>query len=151
VAILSNMEQPLGYKIGNALEIKEAIETLKGEGPDDLTELAVELGSHMVVLANKAKNVEEAKDVLLENISNGKAIEIFKKFVEDQGGDKRIVDQPGLLPRAKYETAVFAHKSGYISRLVADEIGKAAMMLGAGRQTKDSIIDLAVGITLHKK
>jgi len=151
VAILSNMEHPLGFAIGNALEIKEAIDTLKGKGPKDLTELSLELGSHMVVLAERAKDFQEAKALLTKNMYNGKAIQSFKTFINAQGGDERIVDAPALLPNAKHTFSISAEKTGYISKVVADQIGKAAMLLGAGRQTKDSIINLAVGVKLHKK
>lgn len=151
VAIISNMEQPLGYAVGNALEVKEAIETLKGKGPKDLTELSVELGSHMLVLANKADSIKEAKDILLKNIENGRAAEYFKTFIKAQGGDERVVDEPSLLPQATYKTTYYAKESGYLTRLIADQLGKAAMALGAGRQTKNSVIDLAVGILVHKK
>ncbi|MEI3604682.1 pyrimidine-nucleoside phosphorylase [Pseudogracilibacillus sp. SE30717A] len=151
VAIISNMEQPLGYAVGNALEVKEAIETLKGKGPKDLTELSVELGSHMLVLANKADSIKEAKDILLKNIENGRAAEYFKTFIKAQGGDERVVDEPSLLPQATYKTIYYAKESGYLTRLIADQLGKAAMALGAGRQTKNSVIDLAVGILVHKK
>ncbi|MBO1003102.1 pyrimidine-nucleoside phosphorylase [Pseudogracilibacillus auburnensis] len=151
VAILSSMEQPLGNAIGNALEVQEAINTLKGQGPKDLTELSLELASHMVVLAKKANTIKEAKERLHENLHNGKAIEKFQAFIKAQGGDDRVIHDPSKLPQAKYIIPIYAEKSGYISKLVADEIGKAAMMLGAGRQTKESVIDLAVGIILHKK
>lgn len=151
VAILSSMEQPLGNAIGNALEVQEAINTLKGQGPKDLTELSLELASHMVVLAKKANTIKEAKERLHENLHNDKAIEKFQAFIKAQGGDDRVIHDPSKLPQAKYIIPIYAEKSGYISKLVADEIGKAAMMLGAGRQTKESVIDLAVGIILHKK
>lgn len=151
VAIISNMEQPLGFAIGNALEVEEAIATLKGQGPKDLTELSIELGSHMVVLANKAKTFAEAKEILIENIRSGKALNVFQTFIKAQGGDERIVQDPTLLPQANFQIPIYARSTGFITRLTADQIGKAAMMLGAGRQTKDSIIDLAVGIELHKK
>lgn len=151
VAIISNMEQPLGFAIGNALEVEEAIATLKGQGPKDLTELSIELGSHMVVLANKDKTFAEAKEILIENIRSGKALNVFQTFIKAQGGDERIVQDPTLLPQANFQIPIYARSTGFITRLTADQIGKAAMMLGAGRQTKDSIIDLAVGIELHKK
>lgn len=151
VAIISNMEQPLGFAIGNALEIKEAIKTLKGQGPKDLTELSIELGSHMVVLANKAKTTAEAKEILFENIQSGKAIHVFQTFIKSQGGDEHIVQDSSLLPQAHNQIPIYSKETGLITRLIADQIGRAAMMLGAGRQTKDSVIDLAVGIEVHKK
>ncbi len=151
VAIISSMEQPLGFAVGNALEIKEAIKTLKGQGPKDLTELSIELGSHMVVLANKAKTIAEAKEILFENIQSGKAINVFQTFIKSQGGDERIVQDPSLLPQAHNQIPIYSKETGFITRLIAEQIGRAAMILGAGRQTKDSVIDLAVGIELHKK
>ncbi|MBX4263345.1 pyrimidine-nucleoside phosphorylase [Clostridium estertheticum] len=151
MAIISDMSQPLGFAIGNALEVKEAIDTLKGEGPEDLTELVLTLGSQMVVLAKKAKTLEEARKMLLEVIKNGKAIDKFKVFIKNQGGDESIVDNPEKLPQAKYKIDVPALTSGFVSNMVADEIGIAAMLLGAGRATKEDKIDLAVGLMLRKK
>ncbi|MBW9174074.1 pyrimidine-nucleoside phosphorylase, partial [Clostridium estertheticum] len=123
MAIISDMSQPLGFAIGNALEVKEAIDTLKGEGPEDLTELVLTLGSQMVVLAKKAKTLEEARKMLLEVIKNGKAIDKFKVFIKNQGGDESIVDNPEKLPQAKYKIDVPALTSGFVSNMVADEIG----------------------------
>lgn len=150
-AVISNMNQPLGFAVGNALEIKEAIETLQGEGPEDLYELSLALGSHMVLLAEKANTLEEARQLLEENINNGKAIETLKTFFENQGGNAAVVDDLSLLPTAAYQFEVKSQKSGYVSEIIADQIGLAAMHLGAGRLTKDSEIDLAVGIILNKK
>lgn len=151
IAIISDMSQPLGFAIGNALEVKEAIETLQGKGPKDLTELVLTLGSQMVILAGKAKTSEEAKEMLLDAIHSGKALAKFKEFLANQGGDASIVDDLTKLPQAKYKIELPAKQSGYISRMVADEIGVASMILGAGRATKEDIIDLAVGLVLHKK
>lgn len=151
MAIISDMSQPLGFAIGNALEVKEAIDTLKGHGPADLTELVLTLGSQMVVLANKAKTLEEAREKLQEVIKNGKAIQKFKDLIEAQGGDSSVVDHPEKLASAPYQIALPALKSGYVSRIIADQIGIIAMQLGAGRATKEDIIDPAVGIVLHKK
>lgn len=151
IAIISDMSQPLGFAIGNALEVKEAIETLQGKGPKDLTELVFTLGSQMVILAGKAKTSEEAKEMLLDAIHSGKALAKFKEFLANQGGDASIVDDLTKLPQAKYKIELPAKQSGYISRMVADEIGVASMILGAGRATKEDVIDLAVGLVLHKK
>lgn len=151
IAIISDMSQPLGFAIGNALEVKEAIETLQGKGPKDLTELVLTLGSQMVILAGKAKTSEEAKEMLLDAIHSGKALAKFKEFLANQGGDASIVDDLTKLPQAKYKIELPAKQSGYISRIVADEIGVASMILGAGRATKEDVIDLAVGLVLHKK
>ncbi|OIJ10727.1 pyrimidine-nucleoside phosphorylase [Anaerobacillus alkalilacustris] len=151
IAIISDMSQPLGFAIGNALEVKEAIETLKGNGPQDLLELCIALGSHMVVLAGQSNTLDEAKQLLENAIKSGKALETFKTFLSAQGGDSSVVDDVSKLPTAKYKIDVLAKQSGYISNIIADKIGVAAMILGAGRATKDSNIDLAVGIELRKK
>ncbi len=151
MAVISDMSQPLGNAVGNALEIKEAIDTLKGNGPDDLTELCLVLGSQMTVLAGKAETTEEARKLLQENIRNGKAFSQFKTFIESQGGDTTVADQPEMLPQADYKIALPAKKTGTIAEITANDVGTAAMMLGAGRATKESVIDLAAGIVLHKK
>lgn len=151
IAIISDMSQPLGFAIGNALEVKEAIETLQGKGPQDLTELVLTLGSQMVILARKAQTAKEARAMLKEAIDSGKAIAKFKEFLQNQGGDASIVDDTTKLPQAKYQIELPALKSGYVSRIIANEIGVASMMLGAGRATKEDTIDLAVGLVLHKK
>ncbi|MFC4411009.1 pyrimidine-nucleoside phosphorylase [Chungangia koreensis] len=151
MAIISDMSQPLGFAIGNALEVKEAIDTLKGQGPEDLTELCLTLGSQMVVVGGKANNLEEAREMLKEAISSGKALSVFKQFVSAQGGNPEVADNADLLPKAKYIVEFLSENEGYVESLEADEIGTAAMLLGAGRATKDSEIDLAVGIVLKKK
>ncbi len=151
MAIISDMSQPLGYAIGNALEVKEAIDTLKGHGPDDLTELCLTLGSQMVYLAEKADSIETAREMLEEAIKSGKALETFKLFLESQGGDSSVVDEPERLPQAQYKLELPAKESGYVAEITADSIGTAAMVLGAGRATKESEIDLAVGLVLNKK
>ncbi|QDW91118.1 pyrimidine-nucleoside phosphorylase [Staphylococcus chromogenes] len=151
MAIISDMNQPLGRAIGNALELKEAIDTLKGQGPEDLTELVLTLGAQMVVLAQKAETLEDARTQLQSVIDNGAAVEKFKTFLSNQGGDASVVDDPSKLPTAKYTFELPAKQSGVVSEMVANEIGIASMMLGAGRQTKEDDIDLAVGLVLHKK
>ncbi len=151
MAIISDMSQPLGRAIGNALELKEAIDTLNGQGPEDLTELVLTLGSQMVVLAERASTLEEARQLLNEAIENGSALDKFQTFLENQGGDASVVDSPELLPTAEYQIDYKAKSSGVVSELIANEIGVASMMLGAGRQTKEDDIDLSVGIVLNKK
>lgn len=151
MAVISDMSQPLGYAIGNALEVKEAIDTLKGEGPEDLTELCLTLGSHMVFLAEKADSLQEARTMLEAAIKDGSALEKLKVFLRSQGGDATVVDEPGKLPQAKYIFELEAKEEGFVSEIIADEVGTAAMLLGAGRATKESVIDLAVGLVLRKK
>ena len=151
MAVISDMSQPLGFAIGNALEVKEAIDTLKGEGPDDLTQLCLTLGSHMVYLAGKAESLEEARGKLLSVMEDGSALKNFKLFLHSQGGDASVVDDPSKLPAAKHVVELEARQDGYVSEIIADSVGTAAMWLGAGRATKDSVIDLAVGLELRKK
>lgn len=150
-AIISDMSQPLGFAVGNALEVIEAINTLKGEGPEDLHELCLTLGSHMVTLAGKASSLSEAREMLEEVMRNGKALDTFKTFLASQGGDASVVDDISKLPTASFQIEVPAKEAGYIAEITAEEVGIAAMMLGAGRLTKESSIDLAVGVLLHKK
>ena len=151
LAVISDMSQPLGYMIGNALEVKEAIQTLQGQGPEDLTELCLVLGGQMLLAANRVTSLEEGKALLQEQIDSGRALEVFKTFLANQGGDTRIVDKLDLLPQARYHIPFLAQSSGLVSQWVADEVGVAAMMLGAGRETKEDIIDPAVGIELCAK
>ena len=151
MAVISDMSQPLGYAIGNALEVQEAIDCLKGEGPEDLMELCLTLGSQMVVLGSKAETIEEARKMLVEVVENGAALEVLRQFITAQGGDASVIDDPTKLPQAKFISEVVAKESGYVSKIEADDIGTAAMLLGAGRATKESEIDLAVGLVLRKK
>jgi pyrimidine-nucleoside phosphorylase len=151
MAVISDMSQPLGLAIGNALEIKEAIDTLSGKGPKDLEELCLTLGSHMVYLAKKADSLEQAREMLKEVITSGKALETLKVFLKAQGGDESVVDHPERMPQAAHTFELTADEDGFVSEIVADEIGTAAMILGAGRATKESEIDLAVGLMLNKK
>ncbi|MCD1260439.1 pyrimidine-nucleoside phosphorylase [Paenibacillus athensensis] len=151
IAVLSDMSQPLGYAVGNALEVREAIETLRGCGPDDLTRLVLTLGAHMVVLGGKAADYESGYAYLEELIRSGEALQALKALVTAQGGSADVIDNPDLLPQAKHSIPVYAAADGYVHAIQAEEIGLAAMLLGAGRQTKESDIDLAVGILLRKK
>ncbi|MBG9794136.1 thymidine phosphorylase [Paenibacillus dendritiformis] len=151
MAVISDMSQPLGRAIGNSLEVQEAIDTLRGRGPADLEELCLALGRQMVYLAGKAASLEEAEEQLKEVIRNGKALDKFKEFIANQGGNPAVADDPSLLPQASFLIEVPARQDGVVAEIVADEIGTAAMLLGAGRATKDSEIDLAVGLMLNKK
>ena len=151
VAFLTDMNQPLGFAIGNALEVKEAIETLSGNGPKDLEELVLQLASHMVVLAKKAANTEQAYAKLKEKLQNGEALQKFKEFVAAQGGDTSQIENPELLPTASSVIPVTATEAGYVEKIDALSIGIAAMKLGAGRATKEDTIDMGVGVVLNKK
>ncbi|MBQ4163854.1 MAG: pyrimidine-nucleoside phosphorylase, partial [Turicibacter sp.] len=151
VAFLTDMNQPLGLAIGNALEVKEAIETLSGNGPHDLEELVLQLASYMVVLAKKAANTEEAYAKLKEKLNNGEALQKFKEFIAAQGGDTSQIENPELLPTASSVIPVTATQAGYVEKIDALSIGIAAMKLGAGRATKEDTIDMGVGIVLNKK
>lgn len=151
VAIISNMHQPLGNAIGNALEVKEAIHTLQGRGPQDLEELCLLLGTHMLCSARADLTEEEAREQLFQNMHNGKALQTFKTFIASQGGRMEQIDDPSLLPTAAYTFDVAAPMEGYVHDINALEIGRLAMALGAGRITKDAPIDLGVGVYLHKK
>lgn len=151
VAVITDMDQPLGNAVGNALEVKEAILSLNGCGPEDFMEVVYELGAQMVLLAGKAATREEAIEKLMETVKSGAALHKLAEFVEAQGGDKSYVLQPQLLPAAKYTLQVLNTQEGYVDRILAEEIGLASLALGGGRTTKDSEIDLAVGILLNKK
>lgn len=151
VAVISDMSQPLGHAVGNALEVREAIETLQGRGPEDLTELCLTLGAQMVTLAGKAETPEEGKEKVRTAIADGSALDCFRRFVKAQGGDAGAVDAPGRLPEAPVQLTVEAPNDGRISALDAEAIGLCAMQLGAGRETKEAAIDYGVGIVLRKK
>jgi pyrimidine-nucleoside phosphorylase len=151
VAVISDMNQPLGHAVGNALEIVEAVQTLQGKGPQDLTHLCLTLGSHMVVLAGKAADTKEARHLLEEKMNNGQALQKLADLVQHQGGRAEQVFDTGQLPQAKYRVDIPAESEGAVQAIDAQEIGTLAMTLGAGRATKESVIDLAVGIVLHKK
>lgn len=150
-AIISDMSQPLGYAVGNILEVKEAIDTLKGEGPEDLTELSLVLASHMVFLAGIGEDIQQSRDLVEEQISNGQALEKFKEMVERQGGDVSYIDHPEKFDLACRRIQVEAAKDGKISEINALEIGRLAEILGAGRETLEDEIDLTAGLVLNKK
>lgn len=151
IAVMTDMDQPLGFAVGNALEVREAIDTLRGEGPADLHELCLELGSYLLVIAKVASTPEEGRSMLKENIKNGKALQKLKEMVAAQGGNPEVIDHPEMLPQARKTVQYTAKASGYIERIEAIKVGNSAMLLGAGREAKDSIIDLAVGVVLEKK
>lgn len=151
IAVVSDMDQPLGFAVGNALEVKEAIDTLRGEGPADFVELCMTLGSQMLIAGGRAKTDAEAKAMLQQVIEDGSALKKLAEFVEAQGGDAAAVYDTSKLPKASIIEAVEATQSGYISKIACAEVGICSLILGGGRETKESEIDLAVGIVLTKK
>ncbi len=151
VAVISDMDQPLGFAVGNALEVKEAIDTLNGHGPEDFTELVFTLGAHMAVLAGAAKDEKEAREKLQKVIEDKSALHKLAEFVEAQGGDSKAVFDTELLPKASIVKEILSEKEGYISHIACDEIGICSLILGGGRETKESDIDLSVGLVLSKK
>ncbi|CUS26910.1 Pyrimidine-nucleoside phosphorylase [Paucilactobacillus oligofermentans DSM 15707 = LMG 22743] len=151
MAIISDMNQPLGDKIGNSLEIEESIDVLKGKGPADLVELIMTLGSQMVVLGNKAANLDEARQKLQATIDDGSALDKFKQMIASQGGDTNVIDDYSIMPQAKYQIPIKAESDGVVTQITADEIGVASMLLGGGRAAKEDQLDYAVGIVLNHK
>jgi pyrimidine-nucleoside phosphorylase len=151
VAVITNMDEPLGQAIGNAVEVREAIETLNGRGPEDLTELCLVLGAHMVQLGGRAASFEEAKVKLKELLRNGAALDKLKQLIIAQGGNGEVTARPEQLAAAEYHVPVRAVEGGSVSNIDAEALGVTAMMLGAGRATKEDVIDLTVGIVLKKK
>lgn len=151
VAVITDMDQPLGFEIGNANEVKEAIEVLSGKDVTDLKTIALTIAGHMAVLGEFYPTFDEAYADLEKRMADGHALEVFRQFVAAQGGDASLVDDLSKLPQAKYETTFVAKQAGYVESIIADEVGVAAMLLGAGRATKDDQLDFAAGITLEKK
>lgn len=151
LAVISDMDEPLGYAVGNAIEVKEAIDTLNGHGPADLLELCLTIGSLMAMGTGKADSVEEARKLLLEKLNDGSALKKFAEFVEAQGGDSAPVFNTDLLPQASIVREVTSPVDGYVSHIESDRVGISAMKLGGGRETKESEIDLSVGILINKK
>src|SRR5699024_703087 len=151
IAVLTNMDEPIGFAVGNALEVKEAVNTLKGKGPSDFHKLCIELGARLLILAQKTSTLDEGKKMLEEVISNGKAYEKFLEMVKIQQGDIRSIENTVLLPEAQHIIEVKSSKDGFVKSIDAEKIGQLALLLGAGREVKDSDIDLAVGIELKKR
>lgn len=150
-AVITDMDQPLGFAVGNALEVREAINTLSGNGPEDFLELCLTLGSHMLLAAGKVDSEKQAREKLRGVIADGSALKKLADFVAAQGGDADMVYHPERLPRAAFTESVCAGSDGYISRIICDEVGICSLMLGGGRETKEDVIDLSVGIVFHKK
>lgn len=151
IAIVSDMDQPLGHAVGNALEVEEAIATLRGEGPEDFTKLCMTLGAYMLVAGGAASDEKDALEKLQNVIEDGSALKKLADFVQAQGGDPKAVYDTSFLPKASVVEEIISPQSGYVSKIDCDEIGICSLLLGGGRETKDSEIDLAVGLILHKK
>lgn len=151
MAIISDMNQPLGNKIGNSLEIEESIEVLQGNGPADLMELILTLGSQMVVLGKKAATLDAARQLLEQTITDGSALYKFRQMIEMQGGDPAVIEHPQIMPQAKYHFEIKAQTAGVVSQITADEMGIASMLLGGGRAAKEDQLDYSVGLVLHHK
>ncbi|KUK53384.1 MAG: Pyrimidine-nucleoside phosphorylase [Desulfotomaculum sp. 46_296] len=150
-AVITDMNQPLGYAVGNSLEVREAIQALWGQGPPDLEELCLALGARMVVLAGKAAGVEEAGQKLSVLLKDGSALLKFKELIQAQGGDPEIADHPEKMPDASCEEKIFSNQEGFVQGIETKSIGRAAVLLGAGRRTPESKIDHSAGIVLYKK
>jgi len=151
VALLTDMNQPLGITIGNSLEVAESIAILKGRGPRDVRDLTVRLAGHMLVLGGVAPSLEVAIGLAEDVIRDGRAVAKFKQLIQDQGGDPAVVDNPKLLPQAQYQIPVKATQAGFVTEIDTNALGVAVMQLGGGRAKKDDQLDLAVGLVLHKK
>lgn len=151
VAMLTDMDQPLGCAVGNSLEVIEAIDTLKGKGPKRFTELCYEICAEMLISSGKVKEKEDAFELITSKISNGEALQKFKEMIEYQSGDSRVIDDYSLFPSAKSIVAIKSDKTGWVNKIGTYNIGVAAMMLGAGRQVKDDNIDYGVGIKILKE
>lgn len=151
VAVITDMDEPLGNAVGNALEIKEVIDALHGDGPEDLMEVVYALATQMLLLAKRAEDEEIARNLITESIQERKALKKFAEFIENQGGNREEILHPDMLPKARYVIPVLAEEEGCIERILAQDIGIACMTLGGGRENKESTIDHGVGIILTKK
>ena len=151
VALITDMDQPLGNLVGNALEVIECVEVLQGKGPQDLRELCLELAGWMLHLGGASKSVAEGKALSEKLIANGQALEKFRQMIELQGGDPRVIDDFNRLPQAQHTVQIAATKAGYIASMQCEQIGTACVILGGGRERKEDAVDPSVGIVLHKK
>jgi pyrimidine-nucleoside phosphorylase/thymidine phosphorylase len=151
VALITDMDQPLGNMIGNALEVIEVGEVLRGRGPEDLRELCLHLAGWMLHLGGVSRSVAEGTQLSAQLIASGKALEKFRQMIELQGGDARVIDDPARLPRAQHTLQITSRNAGFISSMQCEQIGTACVILGGGRERKEDSVDPAVGIVLHKK
>lgn len=149
VAVISDMSQPLGRAVGNALEVEEAVQVLKGGGPEDLRQLCLELAGEMIWIGGRAESFEEGKETARQVLSDGRALEKFRQMVRRQGGDDRIVEEPERMGSSRYSRDVLAARTGFIAEMAAQEIGRASQHLGAGRLRKEDEIDFTAGIRMH--
>ena len=151
VALITGMDQPLGRKIGNALEVEECIEVLHGHGPEDLRGLCIDLSAWMLALGGRTKSVAEGRDLAAEMIVSGQARDTFREVIRLQGGNPRVLDDPGILPRARHTARIDAKLSGFLTKIQCERLGIASMILGGGRETHDETVDPAVGLVVHKR
>ena len=151
VAVLSNMDQPLGFAVGNSIEVIEAIETLKGNGPKDVCELAISLGAQVLALSEKVKSVEEGRQRMVDALESGAALAKLRELIENQGGNPDVIQHYELLPQASLEEEILAQQTGYVQAIDGQEVGIAIKGLGGGRETKDDVLDLSVGVMLKAK
>ena len=150
-ALITDMDQPLGNAVGNALEVAECIDILNGKGPEDLRELCLILSAWMFLLSKRVQNTDQGRELAEQMISSGKAREKFREMIRLQGGDANVMDNPGLLPQAKQKADVKSHVSGFVTGFMTEQIGTAGVLLGGGRAKKEDSVDPAVGIIIHKK
>ena len=151
MALITDMDQPLGNKVGNTLEVQECLDILRGEGPQDLRHLCLELAGWMFVIGGRSTSIEEGKRLAAQIIASGKALEKFQRMIGLQGGDESVVDRPSKLPAARHTLQVASSRPGYVAAIQCEQVGKACVILGGGRERKEDSIDPAVGIELHKK
>src|SRR3989475_1400919 len=151
VALITDMDQPLGWKVGNALEIEECIEVMKGGGPTDLRELCLELAAWMLYLAGRTTSVNHGRELAVEIISSQSALEKFREIIWLQGGDSSVIDDPARLPQAQHRLPILSPATGFVGAIHCEQVGIASLVLGGGREKKEDAIDPAVGLVLHKK
>ena len=151
VALITDMDQPLGLRVGNSLEVEEVVEVLRGKGPEDLRELCRELAAWMFYLGGRSSTITEAKRLSDQLTQSGQALEKFREMVALQGGDPRAIDDTERLPRAKYALDILSSQNGYVGAIQCEAVGTACVILGGGREKKEDSVDPSVGIILHKK
>jgi thymidine phosphorylase len=151
VALISDMDQPLGNKVGNALEVEECIEVMRGEGPADLRELCLELAAWMLFFADRVTSLEEGKRLAAQLIASGAALEKFREIISLQGGDASVIDDTRRLPQARQRLPILSRSNGFVASIQCERVGVASLVLGGGREKKEDTIDPAVGIIVHKK